>query len=317
MSRSPFPGRISRRGFTLIELLVVIAIIAILIGLLLPAVQKVREAAARSSCQNNLKQLGLAAHNYASANNYLPPGMDAGGGGPIIYLLPYLEQQNLFTGFNLSSTPFWWSQNRPPSTGSTSPPRPPARYGAEGEIKTLQCPSNPPPASYNWVFMDSFYGTPGTDYPTAQGTSNTHVYSGNPGSVILGRSNYVGVAGDWRYGAGYKGVFTFQSKLSLVGITDGTSNTVMFGEWSGGSFDGGKTISTWTWGGGAAFTAFGLCNTGSKSCWYTFNSNHTNVVNFVYSDGSVRPLKNPAGLDFPTWAAICGKSDGVVLSYDN
>src|SRR5262245_13098468 len=87
---------LQRVGFTLIELLVVIAIIAVLIGLLLPAVQKVREASARMKCQNKPKQIGVASHAYENTNTVLPPGMDEQGFGPFVRLLPYLELDNQY-----------------------------------------------------------------------------------------------------------------------------------------------------------------------------------------------------------------------------
>src|SRR5579872_7459685 len=101
-----FVRSVPRRAFTLIELLVVIAIIAVLIGLLLPAIQKVREAANRMVCQNNLKQIALAAHNYDSAHQKLPPGEDTQLNSALVYLLPYMEQDAIFNSYSFQPTKY-------------------------------------------------------------------------------------------------------------------------------------------------------------------------------------------------------------------
>jgi prepilin-type N-terminal cleavage/methylation domain-containing protein/prepilin-type processing-associated H-X9-DG protein len=331
-----------RRGFTLIELLVVIAIIAILIGLLVPAVQKVREAAARMQCANNLHQLAIAAHNYESSNNHLPPGCDVTGVGCLVFLLPYIEQDNQFKLWQFPlvkadgvtpANPYYTCPNvRPPSTTLATYPPPPyggSVYWSQATIKTLLCPSDPSPTSYMTVCMGVYYGTAGTDFPAGY-PSQAHVFSSYPGGLVMGRSNYTGMGGYYAPSSNpdNRGFFTFNSKESVAKCPDGTSNTIMFGEIAGGWI---------VWGGsggipdgpdaygltcGFNYSGFGSPVSGAQGIttslnggtgyYYLFDSLHTGLINVAMGDGSVRPIST--NIDFSTWVYLTGIADGVVVT---
>jgi prepilin-type N-terminal cleavage/methylation domain-containing protein len=316
-----------RHAFTLIELLVVIAIIAILIGLLLPAVQKVREAAARMSCSNNLKQLGLAAHNYEGAYGQLPPGGDQFMIGPIQHLLPYLEQDNLYKQFNMQPGTWWFSnaQNRPPSTGLATVPRPPAVYGGEGTFKTLLCPSAPAPDSFETVLMSITYQPSGALPGDGINMPSTyswygHLRSSNPGGIVLGRAQYAAVLGDWRYGDGYRGMFYYNAKNKIATVSDGSSNTLMFMEFGGGLWPGFAAPWCPSRVMNGNFTAFGIASSNTDrnvNSAALFGSYHPQFVLVCFGDGSVRPLqKSISSSNFPLLAAMAGVSDGQVIVFN-
>jgi prepilin-type N-terminal cleavage/methylation domain-containing protein len=186
-----FFGPRTRKGFTLIELLVVIAIIAILIGLLLPAVQKVREAAARSTCTNNLKQMGVAIHNYASANqDKLPPNLDNSATNPRIrvfhfHLLPYIEQDNVYRQ----------------GVGGFACWDPPAVRNAV--IKTYLCPSDS-------THANGYRPTGVNDWAITSYWSNAYVF---------GNSRIY----DNNAASGYWNTY---SKFTIGNLPDGTANTI-------------------------------------------------------------------------------------------
>lgn len=283
--------RTSRVAFTLIELLVVIAIIALLMALLLPAIQKVREAANKMLCASNLRQIGIAAHNYHGDYQKLPPGyygpVQANGGtnidpalnpqrgpwiGCMVVLLPYLEQDNLYKQL-------WGTQQTYPTLGVV-PTGPPLQLALKNEnaawwsttgnvqpgtgqvkLKMLKCPSDT------------------VDEATTEGAVfATHVANGFISAVhpedigdptyadALGRTSYTGVAGAAgngevvNYYSKWEGVMCNRSTLTLGQLTtqDGTSNTLMFGEGLGGNGVGPR-VHAWSWMGvGAIGTGYGL-----------------------------------------------------------
>ena len=205
-----------RSGFTLIELLVVIAIIAVLIALLLPAVQAAREAARRAQCVNNLKQIGLALHNYQSANGSFPMGNtavigNAGDTTPAPWcgwsahgqMLPFLEQNAVYNAINFNWTGFGFNSSPGDAINSTA---------AYSKINAFNCPSNPnKPSGNGWLAK---LATPAaTDYAACYGTT-TH----DLGHLNNMPQRTTGVFGTWL-------------SYDLRDVTDGTSQTIAFGEW--------------------------------------------------------------------------------------
>jgi prepilin-type N-terminal cleavage/methylation domain-containing protein len=342
--------RRSPKGFTLIELLVVIAIIAILIGLLLPAVQKVREAAARTTCQNNLKQMGLALHNFESAYLAFPAGVDDAQQGPMFYALPYMEQDPVYKNVYNPQPPtrYWyqWPENRPAATGSTTVPPPPSTnptgrtsYGGDAKIKTLVCPSAADPDTMATVLLfsgqtngvtwtvSSKFGTPAAGF----------TFSSAPGSVVLNRMTYAVQGGYPLFDAGdgvpdkYRGIFIYGQKTKIVGITDGASNTILAGEYADANVDFGtgnvltgdcaatfmssQIYTYWGIRNGVNPTACvnGVGQGDQRPCynWFKWSSKHTGITQFVMGDGSVRAIKN--NIDFTTFVVLGGMMDGVVV----
>jgi prepilin-type N-terminal cleavage/methylation domain-containing protein/prepilin-type processing-associated H-X9-DG protein len=315
-----------KRGFTLIELLVVIAIIAILIGLLLPAVQKVREAAARMKCQNNLKQFGLALHNYHDANSKLPPGRDSMDYSTHMYILPYIEQNNVCNAMNMM---MGWNDMSNAMVAAT-------------HISIFECPSDPGMSS-----------VPAQWAPTS--------YRVNQGSGLLWGMPPTSPS-NVNYGfPAPNGPFYLNSATKLTDITDGTSNTAMVSEALVGSFNPGVTNPNNTQRLGQAVGLYpstpdeayamcesvgyqniaynGMANTGapwlygyhsttvyfhvgppnSRSCMYpsgrigtAARSAHTGGVNVALCDGSIRFVSN--SIPLATWRALGSRNGGEVVN---
>jgi prepilin-type N-terminal cleavage/methylation domain-containing protein/prepilin-type processing-associated H-X9-DG protein len=332
-----------RSGFTLIELLVVIAIIAILIGLLLPAVQKVREASNRMGCTNNLKQMGLAAHMHFDTLHQLPYGKSPTYPGfwprwsAHSRLLPFLEQDNLFKQLDFTTYPYVGQDS---SNGCPNPVNA-NLVPCMTVLKVFHCPSD---------FDAARKGADGVAYP---GNS----YVGNQGTTFMcDEGDAAGTQSDVAPTARADGIFYNQSSVKFADITDGLSNTVMFSEHlrSPGRFDprtsmfmspetstldethtvcqGLDPYSTpticdsyadcWAWGETCCSLYNHVSTPNNKTCGaipfpgaqvnmamdVPASSKHVGGVNALLCDGSVRFVEN--GISLSTWRALGTRDAG-------
>jgi prepilin-type processing-associated H-X9-DG protein len=333
-----------RQAYTLVETLVVIGIIAVLMGLLLGAVQRAREAANRAQCLNNLKQIALAAHGYHGSNRRFPPGAATGPGyaSSLVYLLPYVEQGNLYQRFDLTQNVYSTTAN---SLARTQ------------QVPLFLCPSDPSTGAVSDV------NPPKGQPPDRNGQTNYH---GN-----------MGISAVWQEQSGgrllkeprYNGIFALNSRTSLLMITDGASNTALYAEVKRGAAPNSSSTtdvavvapSDWdmtsnpmtnpnnlappTASCDAAVTTYN--DTGLEYCWGVLNnalythsvppnytgrdctrnpvvapimvnqghlaarSYHPGGVNVAFADGSVRFISDSIPLD--TWKALGTRSGGEVL----
>jgi prepilin-type N-terminal cleavage/methylation domain-containing protein/prepilin-type processing-associated H-X9-DG protein len=301
-------------AFTLIELLVVIAIIGILIALLLPAVQKIRDAAARIQCQNNLKQIGLAAQNYAgdSAYNSFPPSMITNPNTTVgwgLFLLPYIEQGPLYNQYNLTANFFAVDPNGVYNNQAVS----------NTFVKVYNCPAAPTPKVYTYTFSYPGYGpitwqAAPADYSPVASVSQSLV-------------SYLGLTS-----GNLQGALQPDRGTPIMAVTDGTSNTIMYAEIAGKNqlFQAGHNTGTtlsglyggeggWadpTSGGSMLYGSSGDGTVTPGSCGvncsndYGLYSFHAAGANCVFCDGSVRFLS--ASIDITALAYKVTRAGGEV-----
>jgi prepilin-type N-terminal cleavage/methylation domain-containing protein len=346
---SPSVRATPRRAFTLIELLVVIAIIAVLIGLLLPAVQKVREAAYRASCANNLKQIGLAVHNYHNVYNEIPPlRINSDYASWFVLIMPYLEQENISRTWDFNV--FYRDQSVTARTMHVKSFYCPARRspgdGLLSMVETVDPDDVTPPPEWNGITSDARFAG-GVNPAGALGDYAANVgewgFMENPPTEVW--------AGDGANGAFSRGIRTadgkFRSRTNIQSITDGTSNTFLAGEKHipAGMFGRGKVgdgsiySGVWTshsgrlagpgnpladgptdvkpaYGPTTAPPGWkGTYRPNTNAIWSRrFGSWHPGVCQFVFCDSSVRAIRN--SIDEVNLGRLAVRNDGQVVTAD-